>query len=274
MNSKRLETQLRGAFGLTRLPFARDLEADEIFNTPRFDKALTDLQYLANRRGIGLVFSEPGLGKSTLLRVFLDGLPKATHAKAYLPFSNCATLDIFRQIAALFGLSPAHRKADLMRQIQDRLLKLARDQRRKPVLIVDDAHLLSARCLDELRLLTNFDVEARDELTLVLAGHVQLQTNLNLAINEALAQRVVLRIQMRPLNRDEVDAYLAFRLNRAGRADRLFEPDAVELLARASSGIPRNIDRIAEQALLIALRHKHKSVEQDDLTQAREEANL
>jgi len=274
MSNKRTETRLRAAFGLTRLPFAKDLQADEVFATPRFKKARRQLEYLAARHGIALLASEPGLGKSTLLRAFLEGLGKSTHAKAYLSFSNCATLDIFRQIAHLFGLTPAHRKAELMRQIQQRLLKLSRNQKLKPVLIIDDAHLLTARCLDELRLLTNFDVDARDDLTLVLAGHAQLQAHLALAINEALAQRIILRIQLRALTREEVEGYLAFRLQRAGRDQALFEPAATEALAVASGGIPRNVDRIAEHALLVALNKKAKSVSAEAVTQAHEEIGL
>jgi type II secretory pathway predicted ATPase ExeA len=271
MSAKRTETRLRAAFGFTRLPFAKDLDPDEVFQTPRLERARQQLDYVASRHGIALLASEPGLGKSTLLRVFLDGLGRTTHAKAYLAFSNCATLDIFRQIAHLFGLTPAHRKADLMLQIQQRLLKLSRTQKLKPVLVIDDAHLLTARCLDELRLLTSFDVDARDDLTLVLAGHAQLQAHLALAINEALAQRIIMRIQLRGLTREEVEGYLAFRLARAGRTGQLFEPAAIEAVAVASGGIPRNVDRIAEGALLIALNKKAKSISAEHITQTQEE---
>jgi type II secretory pathway predicted ATPase ExeA len=271
MSADTLETRLRAAFGFKTLPFAKNLDPDEHFEFPRLKKAREQLAYLATRRGIGLLASDPGLGKSTLLRNFLNTLSPPTHAPVYIPFANCATLDIFRQIAQGFGLVPAHRKADLLLQIQERLLKLARTQKLRPVLVLDDAQLLNARTLDELRLLTSFDLDSRDELTLLLAGHAQLESNLRLAINEALAQRIILRIQLRGLTREELADYLAYRLRRAGRTDQLFEPAAVEALAVATNGVPRLIDKLAEQALLLALNAKAKSVSAEMITQANEE---
>ena len=70
----RLETKMRSAFGLKRIPFGKDLEADELFLTDSFHQSLDRLRYLLDRRGIGAVFGAPGTGKSTLLRAFLDGL--------------------------------------------------------------------------------------------------------------------------------------------------------------------------------------------------------
>jgi type II secretory pathway predicted ATPase ExeA len=274
MNAETMETRLRAAFGFKFAPFAKNLELDERFESGRLKKAREQLAYLASRRGIGLLASDPGLGKSTLLRGFLGSLSQATHCPVYVPFTNCATLDVFRQIAQGFGLTPPHRKGELMGQIQERLLKLSRAQKLRPVLVIDDAQLLTSRCLDELRLLTSFDMDARDELTLVLAGHPQLESNLRLAINEALAQRIVLRIQLRGLTREELEGYLSYRLTRAGRTDQLFEAEAIEALWVATHGVPRAVDGLAEQTLLLALAAKAKSIKAELVTQAAEERPL
>ena len=273
MNDKRIETQLRSFFGFKTLPFTKDLEPDRIFGLERFEHALQRLRYLADRRGIGVLCGHPGTGKSTLLRAFSDGLGKTAYTCAYLSHTTCAILDLYRQIAHAFQIQPALRKADLMRQIQDRLLKLACVQKISPVLIIDEAHLLPAPFLDELRLLTSFDADARDVLALVLAGHHQLESNLRLAVNEAFAQRIILRLRLQPLVPAEVQPYLAFRLELAGRTAPLFLPDATEALARASRGIPRVIDRIAEHALLAALHVRKKDIDLDIVNQAIEEVD-
>jgi general secretion pathway protein A len=260
MNEKRLETQVRAFFGFKALPFAKDLEPDRIFNLERLDQVLQRLRYLAERRGIGVLLGHPGTGKST-------------YACAYLAHTTCAILDLYRQIAYAFQLQPALRKADLMRQIQERLLKLACVQKISPVLVIDEAHLLPASFLDELRLLTAFDADARDVLALVLAGHPQLESNLRLAVNEAFAQRVILRLRLEPLLPAEVPSYLAFRLELAGRTAPLFLPDATEALARASRGIPRLIDRLAEHALLHALQTRTKDITLEIVNHAIEEVD-
>lgn len=270
---QRLETKLRSTFGMKRIPFSKDLEPDELFVTEFFTQSLDRLRYLVDRRGIGAVFGAPGTGKSTLLRAFLGGLGKAAYSVCYVSHSTCAVLDLFREIARGFAIEPRYRKADVIREIKERVLKLARGQKVQPLLIVDDAHLLPTHVLDDLRLLTNFDADSRDDLTMVLCGHPQLEANLRLAINEALAQRIVLRVRLRSLHPEEVDGYLRFRLELAGRTAKLFLPEASEAIARAARGIPRLVDRLAEHCLLIALRSKRTEIDAEVVTEAIDEVD-
>lgn len=270
---QRLETKLRSTFGMKRIPFSKDLEPDELFVTEFFTQSLDRLRYLVDRRGIGAVFGAPGTGKSTLLRAFLAGLGKAAYSVCYVSHSTCAVLDLFREIARGFAIEPRFRKSDVIREVKDRVLKLSRVQKVQPVLVVDDAHLLPTHVLDDLRLLTSFDADSRDDLTMVLCGHPQLEANLRLAINEALAQRIVLRVRLRSLHPEEVDAYLRFRLELAGRTAKLFLPEAAEAIARAARGIPRLVDRLAEHSILVALRSKRTEIDNEAVTEAIDEVD-
>jgi type II secretory pathway predicted ATPase ExeA len=270
---QRLETKLRSTFGVKRIPFSKDLEPDELFVTEFFTQSLDRLRYLVDRRGIGAVFGSPGTGKSTLLRALLTGLGKATYSVCYVSHSTCAVLDLFREIARGFAIEPRHRKSDVISDVKERILKLSRGQKVQPILVIDDAHLLPTHVLDDLRLLTSFDADSRDDLTMVLCGHPQLETNLRLGINEALAQRIVLRIRLRSLHPEEVDAYLRFRLELAGRTAKLFLPDAAEAIARAARGIPRLVDRLAEHSMLVALRNKLTEIDNEVVTEAIDEVD-
>jgi type II secretory pathway predicted ATPase ExeA len=269
----RIETQLRSFFGFKSLPFAKDLEPDRLFENEAWGRALDRLRYLLDRRGIGTLFGAPGTGKSTLLRAFLSGLGKSAYAVCYVAETTCASLDLYRQIARGFQLEPRFRKADVLRDIKERLCKLSRVQKLRALLVIDDAHLMPVGFLDELRLLTSFEQDARDELTLLLAGHPQLESNLRLAVHEAFAQRIVQRVRLRSLHPEEVEGYLNFRLELAGRTAKLFCPDAVEAVGRAARGVPRLIDRMAEHSLLIALRDKKKQIDSDIVTEAVEEVD-
>jgi type II secretory pathway predicted ATPase ExeA len=270
-NGTRLESRLRSFFGLKSIPFAKDLQPDRIFQTDCFHQGLDRLRYLCDRQGIGAIFAVPGTGKSTLIRSFLASLGKSTHAVCYVDQTTCASVDLYREISRGFQIEPRFRKADVLREIKDRIVKLSRGQKLRAVLVIDDAHLMPSKILDEIRLLTSFDEDSRDELTLILSGHPQLESNLRLGVNEALAQRIVMKIRLRSLHPQEVEAYVAFRLEIAGRTAKLFLPDAVEALARASRGIPRLIDRIGEQSLLIALRASKKEIDAEIVTEAIDE---
>lgn len=272
-STTRLEARLRSVFGLKSIPFTKDLEPDRIFRNDAIGQAIDRLRYLVDRQGIGAIFGAPGTGKSTLLRSFLASLGKSTHALCYVTHTTCATLDLYREIARGFQIEPRYRKSDVLKEVKERILKLSRVQKLRAVLVLDEAHLLPRNFLDELRLLTSFDEDGRDDITLILAGHPQLETNLRLAINEALAQRIVIRIRLRSLFPEEVEAYLAMRLELAGRTAKLFLPDAVQAIARASRGIPRLIDRVAEHSLLIAMRQKKTEIDADTVTEAIDEVD-
>ena len=272
-DTPRLATRLRAFFGFKTLPFTKDLDPERIFTSPTVEKAFDRLRYLVDRRGIGCVFGAPGTGKSTLLRTFLASLGKTSHTVCYVTHTTCATLDLYREIARGFQIEPRHKKADVLRELKERITKLSRGQKLRPVLVIDEGHLLPTGFLDEIRLLTSFDADGIDDLTVILAGHPQLETNLRLAVNEALAQRIVVRIRLRSLHPDEVEDYLDLRLSLAGRTAKLFLPDAVEAVARAARGIPRLIDRIAEQSLLLALQGKLKEIDAEIVMEAVEEVD-
>jgi type II secretory pathway predicted ATPase ExeA len=270
-NNQRLATRLRSFFGFKCLPFTKELETDGIFRAEHFNQALDRLRYLCDRRGTGAVFGAPGTGKSTLLRSYLTSLGKSTHAVCYVDHSTCATVDLCREIARGFQIEPRFRKADVVRDLKERLVKLSREQKLRPILVIDDAHLLTSRFLEELRLLTSFDGDSRDDLTLILCGQPQLESQLRLAVNEALAQRIILRIRLRSLHPEEVEGYLTYRLELAGRTGKLFLPEAIEALARGARGIPRLIDRLGEHALLSALGEKKKEIDAETVTHAIDE---
>ena len=267
----RLETQLRSAFGLKSLPFTKEIDPDRLLGTPAFDKAFDRLRYLADRKGIGVVFGSPGTGKSTLLRSFIASLGRPGFATCYLTHTTCAVLDLCREIARGFGVEPGYRKADVVRAVKDRIQKLSRGQKIRPVLLLDEAHLLPTNFLDEIRILTSFDQDGIDDLTVILAGQPQLERNLDLAVNEAFAQRIVVRIRLRSLHPKEVEDYLRLRLELAGRTAKLFLPDAVEAIAKAARGIPRLIDRVAEMSVLLAFQAGKKDVDAEIVQEAVEE---
>jgi type II secretory pathway predicted ATPase ExeA len=264
---------MRSFFGFKGLPFTKDLDPDALYENPALERAQDRLRYLVDRRGIGAIFGTPGTGKSTLLRSFFTSLGRSAFRVCYISHTTCAVLDLCREIARGFGLEPGYRKADVVRETKEQVVKLSRGQKIRPLLVIDDAHLLPPGFLEEIRLLTSFDADGTDDLTVVVAGHPQLERNLKLAVNEALAQRIVVRIRLRSLHPQEVADYLDFRLERAGRTAKLFLPDAVEALAKAARGVPRLVDRVAEQSLLLAYRAKSKEVDADLVMDAVEEVD-
>jgi type II secretory pathway predicted ATPase ExeA len=251
--------QIKAAFGLSRLPFAK--EGLDIFEHDRFDSALESLTYLAQRAGIGSLTAPPGCGKSVLLGTFLESLSKTAYRTVYLAHTTCGVIDVYRQILQALDIQPAYRKADLYRQLQERLLVLSRQKRIRTVVAIDEAHKLTTGFLEEIRLFTNFECDSRDEVALVLSGQPQLESNLRLAVNEPLAQRIIIRTKLGPFSREEMVDYVSHRLSTAGRSAPLFTECGLEALHKASRGIPRLIDHIAERSIYAAIKKKCKQID-------------
>ena len=114
--------------------------------------------------------------------------------------------------------------------------------------------------LEELRLLTNYNMDAENRLCLLLLGQSELRRRLSMAVYEALSQRIVVRYHLSPLTREELPAYLTHRLRCAGTELPIFEPPAQEALFQASGGLPRKVNLLAHHALLAAALARTKSV--------------
>ncbi len=151
------------------------------------------------------------------------------------------------------------------------LTRLTLEAKQRPVLIVDEAHHLRNEVLEDLRLLTNYEMDSQNRLCLLLVGLTELRRRLRMAVHESLAQRIVVRYHMAGLAREELPDYLTHRLRLAGCELPLFEPPAIEALFQATQGMPRKLNRLAHYALTSAAINKARSVSTEHVQGALEE---
>lgn len=242
--------KLRAHYGFTRTPFGRDLAPAQLFTSRTHQEAVARLSWLIDETAIGVITGEVGAGKTVAARAAVATLDGSRHTLIYLANPMVGARGIhYHLVTALGGVPRFHRPA-LIAQTTD-LLAAERDERRKNViLVVDEAHLLANDQLEQLRLLTNTDMDARSPLTLVLLGQPTLRRRLKLGHFAALDQRVGLRYHLPGLPLEETAGYLKHHLSLAGRSDPLFSDDAVALIHQTSRGIPRAINNLAVQALI------------------------
>jgi type II secretory pathway predicted ATPase ExeA len=158
----------------------------------------------------------------------------------------------FLRTAALeLGIAdPRFQANDLLDQIRERLLALD-EQGRSALLVVDEAHLIPGKpTFEEIRLLTNFQLDDRNLIAIVLVGQPELRERLRHRTYRAVTQRVGVSFQLRPLGVEDTRAYLAHRLVVAGAGGSVFSEGAVRLLHAASGGVPRLLNHLATQALV------------------------
>ena len=161
--------------------------------------------------------------------------------------------------------------ATAYRAIRAEITRLVGEAKQLPVLVIDEAQHLRNDVLEDLRLLTNFALDAEHRLCLLLVGLTELRRRLAMAVHESLTQRLVVRHHLPGLDRSELDDYLTHRLRLAGCELPLFEPPAVEALFQAARGLPRLINRIAHYALSAAALDNARIVNPEHLQHAVEE---
>lgn len=251
----------RKHFALTRHPFAKDLAPDDLFPARATAELEARLAHLIELRGIGLVTGEIGSGKTTVCRKVTAALHQGLHRVLYVPLSTGNTLDLYKSIAWELGLPVELRnRANLYRSIRAEVSRLVIETRISPVLIVDEAQHLRNDVLEDLRLLTNYEMDSQNRLCLLFVGQVELRRRLHLTVHEALAQRIVVQHHLTGLARDELPHYLAHLLRLAGTELPLFEPQAQEALFQATSGLPRKVNLLAHHALLAAALARAKTI--------------
>jgi general secretion pathway protein A len=186
----------------------------------------------------------------------------------YLPNTTGTILDLYKSLADLLGLVASSGRAKLYLQIHREIELLAESKKISCVLIVDEAHLLCIDALEELRLLTNYRMDSKNHLTLILAGQSELRRKLCLTINEPLNQRIIMRYHLEGLSRKDLSSYLTHCLMRAGVSHPLFSEPAIEAIYQASKGIPRKVATIAHHCLMACVTRKCQIVDADHVREA------
>jgi MSHA biogenesis protein MshM len=240
-------------FGLAEAPFGLTPDTDFFFASPPHQEALNTLLYaLENGEGFIKIVGAVGTGKTLLCRTLLAALPEHCGA-VYLPNPALEPAGILFAVAEELGLKLTGDESHyrVHKAIQSRLIALAK-RNLHVVLIVDEAQAIPLESLETIRLLSNLETEKRKLLTIVLFGQPELDSRLE-AIPQ-LKTRISFHDSLRPLKREELAAYLAHRMARAGfTADTPpFSPRVIGLLYDASAGVPRVVNVIAHKALLLA----------------------
>jgi type II secretory pathway predicted ATPase ExeA len=239
-------------FGLNARPFDLSPDPRYLVATTVHREAISNLEYgIASRKGITLLVGEAGTGKTTAIRAAIERQPARTHC-VHLHNPALTRDEFIKMLAVQFSLSPVAQvsKTDLLLELEG-LLRRRRDAREGTVLIVDEAQSLPAELLDEIRLLTNIELPSEKLLPLVIAGQPEIAARLNSPSFSQLKQRIALRCELRPLTMKEAVGYIAGRIRVAGgEPSQLFTREAVVLITERACGIPRNVNVLADNALL------------------------
>lgn len=244
--------RLRAHWGLTRMPFSKDLAPSMLHTHRSHAEAAARITWCIQERVIGLITGEVGAGKTVAVRAALAGLDTSRNTIIYLGNPSVGTRGLYTTIVSTLGGTPRFHRASLIPQTAEALETEEHERGRKVVLVLDEAHLLDAEQLEGLRMLTNVEIDSRSPFACLLVGQPTLRRRIRLGAFAALDQRIALRYSMTGMDPTETAGYIGHHLKLAGRSDTLFSDDAITLIHQVSRGLPRAVNNLAIQSLVAA----------------------
>jgi len=239
-------------YGFNGKPFQLNPDPAFFYGSRQHRRAMAYLEYgVHQNEGFIVVTGEVGAGKTTIVRNLLEKLDARQVVAGNLVSTQLDADDTLRLVASSFGLRTKDvEKSDLLLALEAFLVSLCQEGKRA-LLIVDEAQNLTPRAVEELRMLSNFQLETHALLQSFLVGQPEFRRTMQSPHMLQLRQRVIAACHVGPMDMDETRGYIEHRLKCVGwTGNPRFDPDAYAAIFRATGGLPRRINAVCDRLLL------------------------
>ncbi len=249
-------------YNLKKGPFHITPDPEFLFLSPSHKQALGSIIYgVKNRKGFVVITGEVGVGKTTILRSYLETVANQNTKVIYIFNASVTFRNLLRTIYKELGL---HAKTDDVVEMLNGLYQVLMEEYRQGhtvLLIVDEAQNMPIETLENLRMLSNLETSKDKLLQIVLIGQQEFEETLNLFKLRQLKQRIVIRSTILPLTEKESTAYIKHRLGKAAsNGSPVFTRGAMRRIVREAEGIPRNLNILCDNVLITGFGYKRKPV--------------
>jgi len=249
-------------YHLRKEPFHITPNPEFLFLSPSHKQALGSIVYgVRNRKGFIVITGEVGVGKTTILRSYLEGVAKEKTKVIYIFNTNVSFKNLLKTIYKELGLEA--KTGDIVEMLNDLYQILMEEYRQgnTVLLIADEAQNMPVETLENLRMLSNLETSKDKLLQIVLIGQYEFEEILNLHELRQLKQRIVIRSTIIPLSEEESMAYIKHRLVKAAlNGSPVFTKGALKRIVKEAKGIPRILNILCDNALVTGFGYKVKPV--------------
>lgn len=261
-------------YGLEFNPFDKDIETKYAFETEDFKILKNRLNFVKDNKTMALITGNPGMGKTFVIRNFLNDLNKNLYKVIYICMSTITTLEFYKQLCYELGIEPQFRKIDMFRDIQAQIIALSKDKNINVIIVLDEAQYLKPTILNDLKLLLNFDLDSKNYVSLILVGQPVLNNILRRNIFDALSQRITVSYNMTGLSKEEVKQYINSRITLAHGNNGIFNEQAIEAIYNACAGSVRVVNNIITKSLIIGKSKNLQAIDSNIVLEAINELTL
>lgn len=249
-NKNAAEKMFEQYYNFLHTPFTRDIPEKQLYTSPELDEVCSRLEYVARNRLFAVVTGDVGTGKTTAIRKFAGMLDSNRYKVMYISDSALTPRNFYWEVLNQFGCEAKYYRSDAKRQLTKEIENLIEIQKRIPVIITDEAHLLSREMLEEIRFLLNFKMDSYNPMSLILVGQSELKDILKKQIYEAICQGIDIRYSLSPYDRQRTEKHIRRHLEYAGESREIFTAKAIDEIYEYSHGVPRKINRVCISSLL------------------------
>lgn len=255
-------------FGFTKDPFPRSTNDKDIFIWKDFENLKNRLLFFIKQGGIFLLSGMIGSGKTTALRNFAGSLNPNSHRLFYFNDSFANKRDFYRTILRSLDQQPLHYVEDAKFALKRTLLDMCHIKRIIPIIVFDEAQNLPGFIFEEIRLLSNFDLDCYSPALFIISGHNLLKQRISAHENEALNQRIFLHFHIQGMDLQETCAYINHCLKLSSSTSAIFSDSILNKIHEVSNGIPRKINKVCNALLLAAVAFNKKIIDDYVFAQA------
>lgn len=252
-------------YGFTNPPFSKSVKPDDSYQHSRLKELSGRFEYMKKYRGIMLLTGEPGTGKTTALRHFLSSLQDQVFFPVYIPLATVGITDFYRQLNDSLKGESSHTKSLLFKSIQERILDLAHNRNRIPVIIIDECHFLKNENFFELQIISNFYLDSADPCIFILSAQSHLKDRLRLSILRSFNQRINMKFHLNPLGLEDCKNYILHSFRQNGVTTDIFTEPAFSAVYNISRGILREIGKLVTKALFYGASQKKQILDEEDI---------
>lgn len=262
-------------YGLEENLFNKGISSEFVYQSIDYKNVINRLNYLKEIKGIGLFVGSPGLGKTYTLRCFVESLNKDLYKIIYISPTNLGKFEFFGNIAKQLNINVgACYKDELYNNIQREIKRLVIEQRVEVVIIIDDAHYLNPKIIDDLKILFDFQMDSKDYTTIILVGQEELKRELSKVNYETIQQRILVNYKYEGLTREEVKDYIKTRLELSKQKQNIFSESALNGLYNASKGNPRRLNSLIVNCLIIGCQEEKNIIDEEIVMFAKQEIDF